>query len=155
GKTDEQAAQPLSQPDSNDQSEQVWDHAEQAPLDQTAYGDGDDKKASTSVQPQCDVTAQLQELMSAWSRAPKEVRQQFLTSIGVSEMPNTGADAVIETEGASEPQPSSAAESLQSHEEEEPTVPNQWENPLMEEWNGLRGHSRAYGRNWVEAGCPD
>jgi hypothetical protein len=109
-----------------DKVTQDGDHAEKEPTatHQRVIAGERDETMSPAAEARSSEDAQLQELMSAWSRASEEVRQQFLTTIRASLSPQATADAGL---SGSEP---------------------------FEIWNRLKEDARYYGRQWVEAGCP-
>jgi ParB-like chromosome segregation protein Spo0J len=157
GKKDGRAERLPLQSDPNDQPEQVWGHTRQpAETDANAAELSDDEPVSSSEQSCSSDKAQLRELMFAWARASEEVRQQFLARVGASLSPVGSALSNPASSEDKPPEPE-AGQQLESPtlNAAEPSAAEQQENPLVEEWNGLRGHSRAYGRMWIEAGCPD
>ena len=80
-----------------------------------------------------DETAQLQELVIAWSRASEEVRQRFVALVGVSQAGPR----------LTEPEPF-----------REPSTTEPQENPLFEMWKGLKSNTQRDSRRWVIDGCP-
>jgi hypothetical protein len=152
GKTDERAEQSPLQPDPNDQPEQVWDHTRQpAETDANAAEPSDDEPVSSSEQPCSSDEAPLLELLSAWARASEEVRQQFLANIGAS-----FTHQIDVGPGHTEPEHSQESDPSQKLELSQAVVSSATEMPekLFEMWKGLNGHSKAYGRIWIEAGYP-
>jgi hypothetical protein len=134
-------------PDRDEVPPQDWFVAPEtaAADDGTAEVTGDERMPTSDPAGSSD-EIQLQELTSAWARASEEVRQQFLANVGALLSPRAEAGpGVIEPKPSQEPGPSESAE---------PSATELQENPLMEIWKGLRGHTQTYGRMWVEAGCP-
>ena len=80
-----------------------------------------------------DETAQLQELVIAWSRASEEVRQRFVAIVGISQAGPR----------LTEPEPF-----------REPSTTEPQENPLFEMWKGLKSNTQRDSRRWVIDGCP-
>ena len=136
------ADQPPQQPDLDDGPEQVWDNAQPPAVELS-----DDQEATLSELHDVNDEVQLKELMSAWARSSADIRQRFLAWIGVSL--TTPADADPPT---IEPAPETSQSSDPS-QSTEPSTTELQENPLVEVWNGLKGHTKTYGRMWVEAGC--
>jgi hypothetical protein len=91
-----------------------------------------------------DPDQQLQELKAAWERASEPVRSQFLDIIFPPETPTQ--------EAADFPRGEEQSVSATDGATRETADPAQ--NPLMAIWEGLRGHTLTYGRQWVGAGCP-
>jgi hypothetical protein len=150
GKTDERAEQSPLRPDPNDQPEQVWDHTRQpAETDANAAELSDDEPMSSSEQPCSSDEVQLQELLSAWARASREIRQQFLAKIGVSPSPQAEAGR-----GLTDPEPSEESDPSQKQELSVMSSATELLEKLFEMWMGLNGHTQTYGRMWVETGCP-
>jgi hypothetical protein len=135
-------------PDRDEQPEQGWFAAPET----AAADDSTAEVTSDERMPTCDPArssdeVQLRELMSAWARASEEVRHQFLVNVGALLSPQAEAGpALTEPELSPEPGPCEAAE---------PSSTEPQENQLFEIWKPLIGHSRWYGRRWVEVGCPD
>lgn len=142
----------------DDEPEQVWDHARQpAETDQSAVEQSDD---SSSGQAGID-EAQLDDLMSAWSRSSERVRGQFLARVGISLPPQVEAGSgLVEAEQEPEPLQEPAASEEPAHPAEtscepEPQATELSAGVLVEMWECYSGHTKTYGRDWVEAGCPD
>src|SRR4051812_1716234 len=93
------------EPDGDVQPDQPWFVR---PDTGTAKEDiADDERESVSDPASDTEEVQLQELLSAWSRASEEVQQQFLACIGVSPIPQDEAGSgLAETENTNESAPS-------------------------------------------------
>ena len=133
------------EPDQDEEPPQRWLVAPESPAaDRSATKPNRDER-QPAPNPASSDEGQLQELMSAWDRAPQGVRQQFITYIGVSPTPTAEA-------GPAFPEPGPSHDPGLS---EEPSPIEPQANPLFEIWKGLRGHTSWYGRRWLEIGCPD
>jgi len=158
GKTDERAEQSPLQPYRNDKPEKVWDHTrEPATTDTHADELSEREPVTSSGQPCSSDEVQLRELLSAWSRASEEVREQFLAKIGVSPPPQAKADpGLTDDEPSQEPAPSqepvaSESEPMQSAESSA-TGPE--ENALFEMWKDYKHNPQVTARQCVLNGCP-
>jgi hypothetical protein len=155
------------EPDRDAQPDQTW--LVRPDTGTTKEDTADDERGPVSDPASGTEEVQLQELLSAWARSSEEVQQQFLASIGVSIAPQVEAGSgLAETEHTQEPEPShepappqEASQAAEPSQGPEPSIepgPHATEllvSELVEMWNGYRGHTKTYGRNWVVAGCPD
>ena len=127
------------EPDRDVQPDQTW---LARPDTGTAKEDTVDDIADDERGPVSDLTSgteevELQELLSAWSRASEEVQQQFLTSIGVSPTPQDDeGSGLAETEHRQQPEP--------SHEPTSPQKPSYAGRVIPA--------SRAVARRWTACG---
>jgi hypothetical protein len=138
------------EPDRDKQPGQGWFAAPEtaAADDSTAEILGDERQPPSDPVGSSD-EVQLRELMSAWGRASGEVRQQFLANIGVSPSPQAEAGR-----GLTGPEPSQESDPSQKQELSVMSSATELPEKLFEMWMGLNGHTKTYGRIWVETGCP-
>ena len=149
GKKDTVVERRLQRPHLDEQAEPVWHHARQPAEANAKAADFNEHEAVfLAEQPRSTGEAQLRELVSAWSRASADVRQQFLTSIGRSLNVQFDADHAGTAEAASsiEPEPP-AAVPLSATE-----VPKS--NRLFEMWKDFKPNTRADGLKWLADNCP-
>jgi hypothetical protein len=151
GKRDAVRERSSSQSDIASEPEHIWDHTRQpAATDDSDIELRDDEQDALSGHSHSSDEAQLQELMSAWSRASDEARRRFLASINASHTVQAASF------GPTEPVPSQQLNQTQEIDGSQSGVSSAepQENALYEMWKDFKPNTQICGRQWVADNCP-